>query len=229
MNNKSEKYIIELENVHVSLESNVETVNVLKGINLKILEDNSISIMGESGAGKSTLAMTIAGLELISNGKIFFKGSPIHDLKEDELANYRSKNVGIIFQSFNLLPSMTALENVNLPNQISGVLIDDKKGIDLLKSVGLKNRLNHYPHQLSGGEQQRVAIARSLISSPEIIIADEPTGNLDKRNSEEVMKLIFKLQSDFASTLILVTHDETIAKQCNKIIKLDNGLIVKDE
>jgi len=229
MNNKSEKYIIELENVHVSLKSSVETVNVLKGINLKILEDNSISIMGESGAGKSTLAMTIAGLELISNGKIFFKGSPIHNLKEDELANYRSKNVGIIFQSFNLLPSMTALENVNLPNQISGALIDDKKGIELLKSVGLKNRLNHYPHQLSGGEQQRVAIARSLITSPEIIIADEPTGNLDKRNSEEVMKLIFKLQSDFASTLILVTHDETIAKQCNKIIKLDNGLIVKDE
>ena len=229
MNNKSEKYIIELENVHVSLKSSVETVNVLKGINLKILEDNSISIMGESGAGKSTLAMTIAGLELITNGKIFFKGLPIHHLKEDELANYRLKNVGIIFQSFNLLPSMTALENVNLPNQISGALIDDKKGIELLKSVGLKNRLNHYPHQLSGGEQQRVAIARSLISSPEIIIADEPTGNLDKRNSEEVMKLIFKLQSDFASTLILVTHDETIAKQCNKIIKLDNGLIVKDE
>ena len=229
MNNNSKKHIIELENVHVSLKSNVETVNILKGINLKILKDNSISVIGESGAGKSTLAMTIAGLELISKGKIFFKGVAIHDLKEDELANYRSKNVGIIFQSFNLLPSMTALENVNLPNQISGVLIDDKKGTELLKSVGLKKRLNHYPHQLSGGEQQRVAIARSLISSPEIIIADEPTGNLDKRNSEEVMKLIFKLQSDFASTLILVTHDETIAKQCNKIIKLDNGLIVKDE
>jgi putative ABC transport system ATP-binding protein len=229
MNNNSKKHIIELENVHVSLKSNVETVNILKGINLKILKDNSISVIGESGAGKSTLAMTIAGLELISKGKIFFKGVAINDLEEDELANYRSKNVGIIFQSFNLLPSMTALENVNLPNQISGVLIDDKKGTELLKSVGLKKRLNHYPHQLSGGEQQRVAIARSLISSPEIIIADEPTGNLDKRNSEEVMKLIFKLQSDFASTLILVTHDETIAKQCNKIIKLDNGLIVKDE
>ena len=229
MNNKSKKHIIELENVHVSLKSNVETVNVLKGIDLKILEDNSISIMGESGAGKSTLAMTIAGLELISKGKIFFKGSAIHHLKEDELANYRLKNVGIIFQSFNLLPSMTAIENVNLPNQISGALIDDKKGIELLKSVGLKNRLNHYPHQLSGGEQQRVAIARSLITSPEILIADEPTGNLDKKNSEEVMKLIFKLQSDFASTLILVTHDETIAKQCNETIKLDNGLIIKDE
>ena len=186
MNNNSKKYIIELENVHVSLKSNVETVNILKGINLKILKDNSISIIGESGAGKSTLAMTIAGLELISKGKIFFKGGAIHDLEEDELANYRSKNVGIIFQSFNLLPSMTALENVNLPNQISGALIDDKKGTELLKSVGLKKRLNHYPHQLSGGEQQRVAIARSLISSPEIIIADEPTGNLDKRNSEAV-------------------------------------------
>ena len=229
MNNKSKKHIIELENVHVSLKSNVETVNVLKGIDLKILEDNSISIMGESGAGKSTLAMTIAGLELISKGKIFFKGSAIHLLEEDELANYRLKNVGIIFQSFNLLPSMTALENVNLPNQISGALIDDKKGIELLKSVGLKNRLNHYPHQLSGGEQQRVAIARSLITSPEILIADEPTGNLDKKNSEEVMKLIFKLQSDFASTLVLVTQDETIAKQCNEIIKLDNGLIIRDE
>jgi putative ABC transport system ATP-binding protein len=120
---------------------------------------------------------------------------------------------------------MTALENVNLPNLISGALIDEKKGIELLKSVGLKNRLNPYPHQLSGGEQQRVAIARSLITSPEIIIADEPTGNLDKRNSEEVMKLIFELQSDFASTLILVTHDETIAKQCNKIFDPRNSLI----
>ena len=135
MNNNSKKHIIELENVHVSLKSNVETVNILKGINLKILKDNSISVIGESGAGKSTLAMTIAGLELISKGKIFFKGVAIHDLEEDELANYRSKNVGIIFQSFNLLPSMTALENVNLPNQISGVLIDDKKGTELLKSV----------------------------------------------------------------------------------------------
>ncbi len=229
MNNKTEKYIIELENVHVSLKSKVETINVLRGINLKIPENNRISIMGESGAGKSTLAMTIAGLELISKGKIFFKGSAIHDLKEDELANYRSKNVGIIFQSFNLLPSMTALENVNLPNEISGNLNDDKKGIELLNSVGLKNRLDHYPHQLSGGEQQRVAIARSLISSPKILIADEPTGNLDKKNSEEVMKLIFKLQSNFGSTLILATHDETIAKQCNKTIKLDNGLIIRDE
>ena len=170
--------------------------------------------------------MTIAGLEVITKGKIFFKNEPLHKLKEDDLAIYRSKHIGIIFQSFNLLPSMSALENVNLPNQISGNFIDNKKGIELLKSVGLKNRIHHYPHQLSGGEQQRVAIARSLISSPEILIADEPTGNLDKKNSEEVMKLIFKLQKDCGSTLILVTHDLSLANLCNKKIELDNGLIV---
>ena len=226
MNVNNEKEIIKLHDVHVSLKSNAEVIHILKGINLKIFNDTSISIIGESGAGKSTLAMTIAGLEVITKGQIFFKNEPLHKLKEDDLAIYRSKHIGIIFQSFNLLPSMSALENVNLPNQISGNFIDNKKGIELLKSVGLKSRIHHYPHQLSGGEQQRVAIARSLISSPEILIADEPTGNLDKKNSEEVMKLIFKLQKDFGSTLILVTHDLSLANLCNKKIELDNGMII---
>ena len=218
--------IIKLENVHVNLKSNVETINVLKGINLNILANRSISIMGHSGAGKSTLAMTIAGLETVTEGKVFCKGKAIHDLKEDELADYRSKNVGIIFQSFNLLPSMTALENVNLPLEISGDFIDDKKSIKLLETVGLKNRVSHYPHELSGGEQQRVAIARSLISSPEILIADEPTGNLDKKNSKEVIELIFQLQKNHKSTLILVTHDKSLADLCDETITLDNGLII---
>jgi len=218
--------IIKLENVFVNLKSNIETIEVLKGINLNILANKSICIMGHSGAGKSTLAMTIAGLENITKGKIFYKDQPIHDLKEDDLADYRAKNVGIIFQSFNLLPSMTALENVNLPLEISGNFIDDRQSIKLLESVGLENRINHYPHELSGGEQQRVAIARSLISSPEIIIADEPTGNLDKKNSEAVIKLIFELQKNHNSTLILVTHDKSIANFCDKIITLDNGLIL---
>jgi putative ABC transport system ATP-binding protein len=182
--------------------------------------------MGHSGAGKSTLAMTIAGLESVTEGKVLFKGKAIHDLKEDELADYRSKNVGIIFQSFNLLPSMTALENVNLPLEISGDFIDDKKSIKLLETVGLKNRVSHYPHELSGGEQQRVAIARSLISSPEILIADEPTGNLDKKNSKEVIELIFQLQKNHKSTLILVTHDKSLADLCDETITLDNGLII---
>lgn len=218
--------IIKLENVHVNLKSNVEVVRVLKGINLKISANKSISIMGHSGAGKSTLAMTIAGLETVTEGKVFYKDKPIHNLKEDELADYRSKNVGIIFQSFNLLPSMTALENVNLPLEISGNFIDDEKGTKLLESVGLGHRISHYPHELSGGEQQRVAIARSLISSPEILIADEPTGNLDKKNSKEVIELIFKLQKIHKSTLILVTHDKSLADLCDQTIILDNGIIL---
>ena len=225
--NENKKKLIELENIHVDLKSSFETISVLKGINLKIFKNESIGIIGESGAGKSTLIMCIAGLELISKGKIFFNNLPIHNLKEDDLALYRSKNIGVIFQSFNLLPSMTALENVNLPIEISGNFKNNKMGMELLTTVGLKNRMFHYPHQLSGGEQQRVAIARSLISNPEILIADEPTGNLDKKNSEDVIKLLFKLKKDFGSTLILVTHDTSVAKLCDRIIKIDNGLIVK--
>ena len=227
MKNENKKKLIELENIHVNLKSSFETINVLKGINLKIFKNESVGIIGESGAGKSTLIMCIAGLELISKGKILFNNLPIHNLKEDDLALYRSKNIGIIFQSFNLLPSMTALENVNLPIEISGNFKNNKMAIELLTAVGLKNRIFHYPHQLSGGEQQRVAIARSLISNPEILIADEPTGNLDKKNSEDVIKLLFQLKQDFGSTLILVTHDTSVAKLCDRILKIDNGLIVK--
>ena len=227
MKNENKKKLIELENIHVDLKSSFETINVLKGINLKIFKNESVGIIGESGAGKSTLIMCIAGLELISKGKILFNNLPIHNLKEDDLALYRSKNIGVIFQSFNLLPSMTALENVNLPIEISGNFKNNKKAIELLTAVGLKNRIFHYPHQLSGGEQQRVAIARSLISNPEILIADEPTGNLDKKNSEDVIKLLFKLKKDYRSTLILVTHDISVAKLCDRIIKIDNGAIVK--
>ena len=227
MKNENKKKLIELENIHVDLKSSFETINVLKGINLKIFKNESVGIIGESGAGKSTLIMCIAGLELISKGKILFNNLPIHNLKEDDLALYRSKNIGVIFQSFNLLPSMTALENVNLPIEISGNFKNNKMAMELLTAVGLKNRIFHYPHQLSGGEQQRVAIARSLISNPEILIADEPTGNLDKKNSEDVIKLLFKLKKDFGSTLILVTHDTSVAKLCDRIIKIDNGLIVE--
>ena len=227
MKNENKKKLIELENIHVDLKSSFETINVLKGINLKIFKNESVGIIGESGAGKSTLIMCIAGLELISKGKILFNNLPIHNLKEDDLALYRSKNIGVIFQSFNLLPSMTALENVNLPIEISGNFKNNKIAIELLTAVGLKNRMFHYPHQLSGGEQQRVAIARSLISNPEILIADEPTGNLDKKNSEDVIKLLFKLKKDFGSTLILVTHDTSVAKLCDRIIKIDNGLIAE--
>ena len=226
MKNNINKKIIELQNVHVDLKNNIETVHIIKGVDLIIHKNTSISITGESGAGKSTLAMTIAGLELISKGKILFENKPIHNLNENDLAIYRSQHVGIIFQSFNLLPSMTAIENVNLPNEIAGSYNENKRALELLKIVGLGDRINHYPHQLSGGEQQRVAIARALVSFPKILIADEPTGNLDKKNSEEVINLIFKLQEEQGSSLIIVTHDQSIASQCSKTIKLDNGLIV---
>jgi len=226
MKNNINKKIIELQNVHVNLKNNIESIHIIKGVDLIINENTSVSITGESGAGKSTLAMTIAGLELISKGKILFKNKPIHNLNENDLAIYRSKYVGIIFQSFNLLPSMTAIENINLPNEIAGSYNENKRALELLKLVGLRARINHYPHQLSGGEQQRVAIARALVSFPKILIADEPTGNLDKKNSEEVINLIFKLQKEQGSSLIIVTHDHSIADQCNQTIKLDNGLIV---
>ena len=226
MKNNINKKIIELQNVHVNLKNNIESMHIIKGVNLIINDNTSVSITGESGAGKSTLAMTIAGLELISKGKILFKNKPIHNLNENDLAIYRSQHVGIIFQSFNLLPSMTAIENVNLPNEIAGSWNENKRALELLKIVGLGDRINHYPHQLSGGEQQRVAIARALVSFPKILIADEPTGNLDNKNSEEVINLIFKLQEEQGSSLIIVTHDQSIANQCNQTIKLDNGLIV---
>ena len=226
MKNNINKKIIELQNVHVNLKNNIESMHIIKGVNLIINDNTSVSITGESGAGKSTLAMTIAGLELISKGKILFKNKPIHNLNENDLAIYRSQHVGIIFQSFNLLPSMTAIENVNLPNEIAGSWNENKRALELLKIVGLGDRINHYPHQLSGGEQQRVAIARALVSFPKILIADEPTGNLDNKNSEEVINLIFKLQEEQGSSLIIVTHDQSIANQCTKTIKLDNGLIV---
>ena len=225
MKNENKKKLIELENIHVDLKSSFETINVLKGINLKIFKNESVGIIGESGAGKSTLIMCIAGLELISKGKILFNNLPIHNLKEDDLALYRSKNIGVIFQSFNLLPSMTALENVNLPIEISGNFKNNKMAMELLTAVGLKNRIFHYPHQLSGGEQQRVAIARSLISNPEILIADEPTGNLDPQTSIEVMEVLQELNMK-GNTIFMATHDYAlILKFPSKTLKCQDHKI----
>ena len=224
MKNENKKKLIELENIHVDLKSSFETINVLKGINLKIFKNESVGIIGESGAGKSTLIMCIAGLELISKGKILFNNLPIHNLKEDDLALYRSKNIGVIFQSFNLLPSMTALENVNLPIEISGNFKNNKMAIELLTAVGLKNRIFHYPHQLSGGEQQRVAIARSLISNPEILIADEPTGNLDYETSLEIFSYFLKLKK-LKKTVIFATHNRELANKADYKLSISRGNI----
>jgi len=219
--------LLEIKNLSLSYKINNKSLQILKNVNIDLNYKESISVIGESGSGKTSLIMLIAGLEKFNSGELIFDGNNFKNLNEDELSKIRRKNIGIIFQSFNLLPSMTTLENVNLPIEISGTFKNNKMAMELLTAVGLKNRIFHYPHQLSGGEQQRVAIARSLISNPEILIADEPTGNLDKKNSEDVIKLLFKLKKDFGSTLILVTHDTSVAKLCDRIIKIDNGLIVK--
>ena len=221
--------LLKLNKVNLKYQTGKDNIRVLKDINLTTKKKETISIVGESGSGKTSLIMLIGGLEKATSGKIFFQDHEITKLKEDEVSEIRRKNIGIIFQSFYLIPNYTAVENVALTLELNNFNNPEKEAKLLLDRFGLNHRFNNLPSQLSGGEQQRVAIARAIAMKPELILADEPTGNLDKKNSEEVMKLIFKLQSDFASTLILVTHDETIAKQCNEIIKLDNGLIIKDE
>ena len=226
MKNENKKKLIELENIHVDLKSSFETINVLKGINLKIFKNESVGIIGESGAGKSTLIMCIAGLELISKGKILFNNLPIHNLKEDDLALYRSKNIGVIFQSFNLLPSMTALENVNLPIEISGNFKNNKMAMELLTAVGLKNRIFHYPHQLSGGEQQRVAICRAIINEPTLLLADEPTGNLDQSTTSRVMSFLIELIKEHNISAIIASHNPMISKLVDKNAKIADGKIL---
>ena len=225
-NNINKKIIIELQNVHVNLKNNIESMHIIKGVNLIINDNTSVSITGESGAGKSTLAMTIAGLELISKGKILFKNKPIHNLNENDLALYRSQHVGIIFQSFNLLPSMTAIENVNLPNEIAGSWNENKRALELLKIVGLGDRINHYPHQLSGGEQQRVAIARALVSFPKILIADEPTGNLDPETSDHVFSVLMELVRATGMAALIATHNMDLAARMDRQVRLDKGQIL---
>lgn len=214
-----------LENLQLTLGKDASRVHVLKGIDLEIQKGTSTGIVGPSGSGKSTLLMVIAGLERIDEGRIVINGTDITTMNEDELAAFRGKHVGIVFQSFHLIPNMTAIENVAVPLELSG----DPKAIDKakaeLEAVGLSHRMNHYPGQLSGGEQQRVALARALAPEPTVLIADEPTGNLDGETGVQVANLLFDRQRDKGLTLVLVTHDVSLAKQCNRTIPVRSGII----
>lgn len=220
--------IISLSNVHLSLESNAGTVEILKNISLDVLPGESVGLIGPSGSGKSSLLMLLGGLERASQGVVNVAGNELSGQSEDQLALLRRDHMGIVFQSFHLIPTMTALENVATPLELAGVSDAFLRAKEALDGVGLAHRHDHFPAQLSGGEQQRVALARAVVGRPKVLLADEPTGNLDGPNGTAIMDLIFSLGEQFGSTLILVTHDPVLANRCDRIIRLRDGMIEQE-
>ena len=218
--------LLELQDIHLNYKTESTAVEVIRGVSLKINSNESVAIVGKSGSGKTSLIMLIAGLECPNSGKIIFEGEDISQYSEDRLADIRKRKIGIVFQSFYLIPNYTALENVSLVLEINKVPDAKKKSMELLEQLGLKDRINHFPSQLSGGEQQRVAIARSIVLNPKLILADEPSGNLDSENSKLIMSLLFKYCKQNGSSLVLVTHDQTLAKECDRIIEIKDGKII---
>ncbi len=201
-------------------------LTILKGINLEIKKSESVAIVGASGSGKTTLLSLLAGLDTPSSGQICLGNYDLTALNEEERAQVRSELVGFVFQSFQLLASLTAIENVMLPSELKGDRLAEEKARRLLERVGLGHRMNHYPRQLSGGEQQRVAIARAFASSVDILFADEPTGNLDTGTGQHIIDLIFDLNEEFGTTLVLVTHDQRLAGRCQRSIQITSGEVV---
>ncbi|MFP3545188.1 ABC transporter ATP-binding protein [Rhizobium sp. SIMBA_035] len=222
------KTIIELKHADLTLGNAAASVHVLKGIDLTIEAGESVGIVGPSGSGKSTLLMVLAGLERLDSGEIRIQDTPLHAMSEDQLADFRGRNIGIVLQSFHLIANMTALENVAVPLELANVPNPFEIAQRELRSVGLGERLNHYPGQLSGGEQQRVAIARALAPSPALLIADEPTGNLDTETGRQIADLLFAKQAERGMTLLLVTHDNALASRCSRQIRVRSGKIEGD-
>jgi putative ABC transport system ATP-binding protein len=219
---------IALRNVDLSLGRGAAKVHVLKGISLEIGRGEAVGLIGPSGSGKSTLLMTMAGLERPDSGSVVMNDMDLATLDEDALARFRGRRIGIVFQSFHLVPTMTALENVALPLELAGAPDAFTRARHELALVGLDERLHHYPAQLSGGEQQRVAIARAIVPDPAILVADEPTGNLDESTGEAIIDLLFALKQDRGATLVLVTHDLGLARRCDRMVRLRSGRIEAD-
>jgi putative ABC transport system ATP-binding protein len=217
-----------MEEVQLSLGEGPSRVHVLRGIGLTIPRGEAVGLVGPSGSGKSTLLMTLAGLERADSGKVVIDGQDLGRLNEDGLARFRGRRIGIVFQSFHLIPTMTALENVAVPLELGGRDDAYERAERELVSVGLGHRLSHYPGQLSGGEQQRVALARALAPDPAILVADEPTGNLDEATGQQIIDLLFRLKEERGSTLVLVTHDLSLAKRCDRMVRIRSGLIEND-
>jgi len=217
--------LLRLKNVNLKYQTGKDLIKVLQGIDLTTKRKETISIVGESGSGKTSLIMLIAGLEKATSGKIFFKDQEISKLNEDEVAEIRRKDIGIIFQSFYLIPNYTAVENVALTLELNKFKNPEQKAKNLLDRFGLKHRFNNLPSQLSGGEQQRVAIARAIAMKPELILADEPTGNLDSENSTMIADILFNFAKEEGSSLIIVTHDSKLANKAKRKIKIKDGKI----
>ncbi|MEO9894721.1 ABC transporter ATP-binding protein [Aurantibacter sp.] len=221
--------ILNVNNLKKTYTSGTKQLTVLDNITFSIKRGETFSIVGPSGSGKTTLLGLCAGLDSPTNGEVELCGTNISSLNEDERAMLRNKNVGFIFQNFQLLPTLTALENVSVPLELQGAKNAAKIGMELLGKVGLSNRFHHYPTQLSGGEQQRVALARAFSNKPSILFADEPTGNLDEETGATVAQLIFDLNKEAGTTLVIVTHDLELAKRTQRILKLKGGKIVSNE
>ncbi|GLS87496.1 ABC transporter [Cypionkella aquatica] len=217
--------VLALEDAWLSLAGNAGRVDILKGITLSVARGESLGLIGPSGSGKSSLLMLMGGLERVSKGRVSALGQDITGLDEDGLAKFRRGRMGVVFQSFHLIPTMTALENVALPMEIAGIKDAHARARDELAAVGLAARMQHYPAQLSGGEQQRVALARAAAPRPAILLADEPTGNLDSVNGAAIMELIFGLRDRHGATLVLVTHAPELAARCSRIVRLVDGRI----
>lgn len=220
--------LIRLEDVHITLDGAAGAVKILKGISLDVVSGTAVAVLGPSGSGKSTLLAAVGGLESVTSGRLTVAGSDLTRLDEDGLALFRRHHVGIVFQSFHLLPTMTALENVAAPLELAGKPDPFARAEKELAAVGLKDRAGHYPSQMSGGEQQRVALARALAADPALILADEPTGNLDGETGERITQLLFEAQRERGTTLLLVTHDEDLATRCDRIVRIRDGLIADD-
>ena len=218
--------LVQFSDVNLQYQNGQNLTEVIKGINFSINQNERLAIVGKSGSGKTSLLMLMAGLEKPTLGSIKFQNQELTTYSEDQLTDFRKKNIGIVFQSFYLIPSYTALENVTLSLEINfqkNALIQAE---EILTDLGLKDRLHHFPSQLSGGEQQRVAIARAIINKPELILADEPTGNLDEENSQVIADLLFNVSLKYQKSLCLVTHDLELAKKCDRLMKIDNGTII---
>lgn len=220
---KSSSPLIDLRNVDLTYSESGKPLSILQDVNLHVDEGESVALTGPSGSGKSSLMMLIAGLEKATRGHITVAGQNLNDQSEDELAKFRRNHIGLIFQAFHLIPTMTALENVAMPLDLAGRPHGLEQARDELSKVGLENRLHHLPSELSGGEQQRVAIARALIHQPRVILADEPTGNLDPLTGSTIADLLFRLHQELGSTLILITHDLDLAARCQTQYALKQG------